>query len=122
MLSTDRILQEWKVWKELLEINTFDQNGSIRKIEAPSAIQSVWMHQAWIPFTYNGGGDHYCLDLAPTSSGKKGQVITMIHDDAKRQLLGESFEAWVADYVQKLETGFYVYSEADESIMASEEL
>lgn len=121
LLSTHRILHEWKIWKTLIDQNTFVTDGSAKKSIADKAIQPIWVHSAWIPFTSNGGGDHYCLDFAPTSAGTSGQVITMIHDAPSRLVLGDSFQDWIEDYVDKLETGFYVYSEEDECIMTKEE-
>lgn len=121
LLSTHRILHEWKIWKKLIEQDTFVIDGNIKKSTADKAIQPVWANTAWVPFTSNGGGDHYCLDFAPTSVGTNGQVITMIHDDPKRLILADSFQAWIEDYVYKLESGFYVYSEYDMCIMTKEE-
>lgn len=81
------IMDEWESWKKLVDEGEFSGDES-----TPDAgIQSVWWHPAWIPFATNGGGDSLCLDLAPAKKGTKGQVISMNHETAKRQLIAPSF-------------------------------
>src|SRR5262249_19841494 len=60
-------------------------------------IRSDWWHPKWLPVTeYGGGGDLRCLDLAPKSRGKVGQIITWYHDDAFRGVVAKSFTQWLA--------------------------
>jgi cell wall assembly regulator SMI1 len=87
LLSLDAIVREWKVWKQLTDSGEFKKARS-----GPGAHHaSDWWNPAWIPLTYNGAGDHHCLDLAPTPKGAPGQIIQMIHDDADRTLVGYSY-------------------------------
>ena len=94
-LSTRRILEEWTVWKNLLDRGHFD--GA--KAESDAYVKAVWWSPAWIPFTYNGAGDHLCVDLAPSSQGRSGQVITLWHDDGARKKKADSFAQWFAEFV-----------------------
>lgn len=94
-LSSQRILDEWAIWKNLLDGGDFD--GSKAKPDA--GIQSVWWSPKWIPFTYNGAGDHLCLDLDPAGGGRAGQVITLWHDDGARKKKADSFAQWFAEFV-----------------------
>jgi cell wall assembly regulator SMI1 len=82
-LSLDRIVHEWTLWKELLDSNTFAGYLS----EPDNGIRNDCYNQSWIPFTYNGAGDNYCLDLAP------------------------SFDQCLESYRQALHDGSYVYSD-----------
>lgn len=97
-LSTSRILQEWRIWKELLDGGDFEGSES----NPHSGIRPVWWSSAWIPFTYNGAGDHLCLDLDPTESGIPGQIITLWHDDGERAKQADSFLLWFTKYVEQL--------------------
>lgn len=106
-LSTDAILDQWQVWKDLLESGDFDGIES----EPEEGIRSDWWNARWIPFTHNGGGDHYCLDMAPDQAGHAGQVITMWHDMAAREIQAASFAAWFQKYVAAVVAGEYTYSE-----------
>jgi cell wall assembly regulator SMI1 len=106
-LSTSAIFDQWKVWKELLDSGTFDGNNS----EPEPGIKDDWWNAKWIPFTYNGCGDHHCLDLAPAQGGRVGQVITMWHDMGERTLLADSFSSWFDAYVRDVIAGKYVYSD-----------
>jgi cell wall assembly regulator SMI1 len=99
LMCIAEIRQEWMSWKQLTESGEFkDEEG------APDAgIQAAWWHRGWIPFASNGGGDSFCLDLAPASGGVIGQVITMNHETAARTLLAPSFAAWFAELAGSLE-------------------
>ncbi|MCE1184953.1 MAG: SMI1/KNR4 family protein [Rhodocyclales bacterium] len=106
-LSTHAILGQWKIWKDLLDSGDFAGISS----EPAAGIRNDWWNPKWIPFTHNGGGDHLCLDLAPTPEGQSGQIITMWHDMGNRERLAESFQAWLAHYIQDVQAGRYVYSD-----------
>ncbi|MGF1836888.1 SMI1/KNR4 family protein [Photobacterium sanguinicancri] len=106
-LSTERIADEWIVWKDLLDSGDFAGFSS----DPDKGIQSDWWNQKWIPFTYNGCGDHLCVDADPASFGTVGQVITMWHDSSERELLAHGFSEWFADYVKAILEGRYVYSD-----------
>jgi cell wall assembly regulator SMI1/ankyrin repeat protein len=101
LLATEDIVAEWRSWKQLLDGGEFAgrQSGPDR------GIRDAWWHFGWLPFALNGGGDSYCLDLAPTPDGKVGQVITMSHETAERKLLTPSFAQWLADLAESLEGG-----------------
>ena len=96
-LSSQRILDEWAIWKDLLDGGDFD--GA--EAEPGAGIQPVWWSPKWIPFTYNGAGDHLCLDLDPASGGRAGQVIALWHDDGARKKTADSFAQWFAEFVDK---------------------
>lgn len=49
----------------------------------------------WVPFAYDAGGNHFCLDCRP---GGPGQVGIMFYDggDTEPRLLAPSFGAFIA--------------------------
>ena len=94
-LSSQRIMEEWTIWKNFLDNGDFDGN----EIKPAIGIKPVWWGPKWIPFTYNGWGDHLCLDLDPASQGRTGQVITLWHDDGARNKKADSFAKWFTDFV-----------------------
>ncbi len=106
-LSTDAIAEQWNVWRELLESGEFEGIAS----EAERGVRTDWWNRNWIPFTHNGGGDHYCLDLQPATDGALGQVITMWHDMGERRIVAVNFHAWLAEYVASVRAGNIEYSE-----------
>lgn len=106
-LSTDEILAQWTVWKELLDGGDFADIKS----DPASGIRDDWWNAGWIPFTHNGGGDHLCLDLVPETSGSLGQVITMWHDSGERELVAPNFENWFKSYIKQVFSGAIVYSD-----------
>lgn len=111
LLSFERIIDEWSIWKDLLDKKTFQENGSSFTSDPDKGIKNDWWNPLWIPITYDGSGNHFCLDLDPTDEGKYGQVIRMWHDDSIRSLEANSFTEWINAYAIKLQNGDYIYSE-----------
>jgi cell wall assembly regulator SMI1 len=116
-LSSDEVLGQWNIWKELLDDGDFDGAES----EPAHGIGNDWWNARWIPFTHNGGGDHFCIDLAPAATGQAGQVISMWHDSAERTLLAPDFGAWLKTYVDAVCAGDYVYAEEYDAIVSRED-
>lgn len=108
-LSLERMREEWKVWKDLLDEGDF---AGIQSDTDGQLVRKDWWHRAWIPLTYSGSGDHHCLDLAPGALGQSGQTIMMWHDHGARPVVAQSFEAWLTDFADRLEAGAFVVSEA----------
>lgn len=107
LLSFDRIADEWSIWKDLLDKGTFENNSS----EPNTGIKNNWWNPLWIPITYDGSGNHFCLDLDPAPEGTYGQIIRMWHDDPERSLEANSFTEWITQYTKNLQSGEYIYSE-----------
>ena len=118
LLSSERVIDEWSLWKELLDKGDFEDSRS----EPSIGIKSDWWNSKWIPITYDGSGNHYCIDLDPDKGGKSGQVIRMWHDSAERELIASSFKEWISNYVSDLEKGNYVYSEDWGGIISKDDL
>jgi cell wall assembly regulator SMI1 len=97
------IIREWKIWKKLLDDGTFDGSESSPR----RGVKSAWWSGAWIPLTGDGAGDHLCADLDPDKGGAAGQVITMWHADARRNLVAKGWAAWLAELAGDLEKKRY---------------
>lgn len=116
-LSTHRIIEEFNTWKNLLESELQE------KISTPDdGVKSDWWNVNWIPFTSDGCGDHYCIDLSPTASGTKGQIITLWYELAEREIVSKSFSSWFDEYIEQLYSGDLVYSKEYNSIVHKDEL
>lgn len=110
-LSANRIVEEYKIWKDLLDNGDFTENGKPVTSEPEAGIKNNWWNPLWIPFTYNGSGDHLCLDLDPAEGGTYGQIIRMWHDDPERTIEAKSISEWIERFATGLENGTYVYSD-----------
>lgn len=118
LLSLDRMTQEWEIWKKLFYADTFVGHKS----KPIGPIKDDWWNPRWLPFTFNGFGDHLCIDLDPPAQGTRGQIITMWHDDSERRLLSVSFREWFADFVNALEMSRYEFSEEYGGVVEKEVL
>ena len=118
LLSIPRMLAEWTVWNDLLKGGDFE--GAVSTPDAD--VRADWWNPLWLPLTYDGAGNHCCLDLSPAPGGTRGQIIRMWHDDAERPLLASSFTEWITQYITALEAGEYVFSEDYDGIVSVDEL
>ena len=117
-LSLDAIRYHWSIWKELLDDNALSRSES----QPDGPIRNDWWNPKWIPLTYDGSGNHHCLDLSPAPGGDVGQIIMMWHDAPTRSIVANSLRAWLEQFAQDLETGAYVYSDEENALVKKDEL
>lgn len=107
LLSLARMRDEWTVWKQLFDAHTFEESrGETTSLK----VKKDWWNPKWIPLTYDGSGNHDCLDFAPTAAGDYGQIIGMWHDDGERYLVASGWREWLEEIVSDLEQGNLVFS------------
>ncbi len=106
-LSTTRIIEEWNIWKKLL-----DEDDIGEYISNPEdGVKNVWWNLKWLPFISSGAGDSICIDCDPDNSGSYGQVITLWHDMSDRKIFASDFHRWFNAYVTSLTSNNYSYSD-----------
>lgn len=104
-----RIADEWGVWEDLRRTQFVPEgydcepNGPIKGDE--------WWRLGWIPFCGDGGGNHLCVDLDPAEGGALGQVISMWHDMANRDLIAPSLTDFIEIIATDAEAGQLVWDE-----------
>ncbi|GME74618.1 unnamed protein product [Ambrosiozyma monospora] len=123
-LHHEEIIRQWKIWDDLLHEGMFDDTADQDSNEDyDSQIHpNCWWCSKWVPFTHDGSGDHFCIDLQPSSSGQSGQVITMWHDSPSRTVLAPSFKEYFGRYVIGVISGQFSYSEDYGGIINKSEL
>jgi len=109
LLSLDEIVSEWKINQGAYE----DQDNQ----EVDPEVQAKWWHSAWIPLSYDGAGNHHCLDLAPSAEGSSGQILSFWHDAPERRVLAKNFKEFIAGFVKALQIGLYTYSETEGQLL-----
>jgi len=84
-LSIDRIIDEYKIWKELYDDDDFSEDGKDYGCSPEEGIKpDFWWNPKWISLTADGGGNGKMIDLDPAPGGTAGQIIQMWHDDPIR--------------------------------------
>jgi cell wall assembly regulator SMI1 len=125
LLPTEGIADQWRTWRETMaamrELGVLTSEPGGLASEPDPGIRSDWWNVGWIPLASDGAGDSLCVDLAPAPGGRKGQLITMIHDDSPRPLVAGSFHEWLSALADGMESGAYVFSEYDEGVVRAED-
>ncbi len=106
LMPIDGIIGQWQCWKSLLDDGTFEDATS----DPDDGVKNDWWNPLWIPFTFDGSGNHICIDLDPATNGNVGQVMRMWHDSAYRDLYATSFSTYISTYITGLENGKYIYA------------
>ena len=111
LLSTQEIVEQWSVWKELLDEGSF-QDDDMDVVPDPG-VKAIWWNPRWIPITHDGSGDHDCLDMDPAEAGTVGQIIEMWHDDNVRPLRAPSFLSWLTTAASDMEAGTLAWEDGN---------
>lgn len=114
----ERIRDEWKVWNDLLDSGDLEDWHS----EPEKQIRSDWWNPKSIPLTHEWSGNHECLDLAPTEYGDLGQIISMWHDHAIREVIAKNFCSWLEQFAGELESGRYIVSREGEGLISVDDI
>ncbi|HXV91932.1 MAG TPA: SMI1/KNR4 family protein, partial [Pseudonocardia sp.] len=72
-------------------------------------IRADWWNPGWVPFAEDGGGNLYCVDLAPGERGVRGQVIRWEIHGGPCGPVAASFAEYLLGYRDDLTGGRYVY-------------
>jgi cell wall assembly regulator SMI1 len=70
-----------------------------RELLADGDFVANWWSPGWVPFLENGGGDHVCVDLDGTFTGRPGQLMEHWHDWEARRVLYPDLTSWLAAVV-----------------------
>lgn len=104
LMPISTIQSTWKMLK-----NMYDSHYEMSlERDEDGPVRSIWWHPRWIPFAFQVSGDHYCLDMYPSSEGHVGQVIEFIHDDEPRPILGRSVGDFLRQFEQGIRSGEYL--------------
>jgi cell wall assembly regulator SMI1 len=114
LLSLEDMINQWNIMKKLVDAGKFTNVAS----KPIGPVKADWWNIKWIPITYNGAGDLYCLDLDPAPGGEVGQIISFWHMDEKRERLASNFREWLQRYADELENGKYTVE--DEKLVVTD--
>ncbi len=117
LLSVQSVESKWDRRKKQLDSNAFEGISS----EPDQGIRADWWNPHWIPFTYDEGGNHLCLDLEPADGGTNGQVITWWHDTSDREVRFPSFTVWLERVLNGVETGEIVFDREEYNALVDAE-
>ena len=100
LLSCDGILQEVRVWRELLTGGDFDDLKDF--VAGGEALKAGWWQIGWVSLDADGGGNGAVLDLSPGPAGKAGQVIDMDHEAGPSGPMASDFIGYLTALAARL--------------------
>ena len=98
------VVQAWTTLKALWDEGTFAHAEEPASCD-DRGVRGWWWSPRWIPITADGAGNHQVLDLDPAPGGVAGQIVTFLHDSARREVVAPSFERYLASFAAQLERG-----------------
>lgn len=101
LLSLDEVVRTWQMWLDFLRPPGFDDS----RASPQGPIQAKWWNPRWVPVTWDGGGDHLCIDLDPAPGGVSGQVIYFSHEVGPVEVVAASWRAYLEGYAADLTSG-----------------
>lgn len=97
--------ERWRGWQEIGLAAPFLNEESPSRSHPAGAIRDAYTCPGWIGFLVVNGQGHVGLDLDPGPTGRRGQVITFGRDEAHKYVLAASLEAFLREYLDRLESG-----------------
>lgn len=106
LFSLKYMVSDWEAMKALFDAGDLSSEGI--SIETTGPVLAQWWNPKWIGIATNGAGDLYCVDFDPAPGGSVGQIIVFWHMVAKRQVIANSFRAWLEQFSDDLQRGNYI--------------
>ncbi len=100
LLSLDEVVGNSQMWRNF-RFN--ESNHSRARPDGP--ISQTWWKSRWVPITWDGGGDHLCLDFDPAPGGVCGQLICFSHEVGPVNVVADSWKSYLEQVATDLETG-----------------
>ncbi|MDI2127608.1 ankyrin repeat domain-containing protein [Yinghuangia seranimata] len=108
-LSVAGMMERRRSLEQLRETGTFD-TWPPRELDPERArVRFAWWHPGWVPFAADGGGNLWCIDLAPPEHGTRGQVFAWEEHAGPLNPRASSFERFLSDYRDELLSGRHAY-------------
>ncbi|MFC0406899.1 SMI1/KNR4 family protein [Roseomonas elaeocarpi] len=106
-LSLGKALEAYAGWLDVYagggpEFDTaFNDEVSVQRRDGDPVYREYW-RPGWLPFSEDGGGNAYAVDLSPAPGGAYGQVIVIGPDEDLRRVLAPSLTAFLAEAAARI--------------------
>ena len=98
--SLTEIKEQINVWRDLTNDGYFDDPKHNQHKNTDHRVNlKQWFHPGWIPIS-NNNGDHIIMDLAPTTSGRIGQIFQFSHETGFVRYLADN----IIDYLLQIQS------------------
>lgn len=101
LLHLDAALATWTTFRGSQKI--FDKADPA--ISTAGAVRKRYWNPRWVPVAWDGVGEFLCLDLDPAPGGRRGQVVWFQKGSKRREVVAQSFDAWLERFAAELEAG-----------------
>ncbi len=111
-LPLARLIADWRMWSEI--IDSYDEETMRTDFDEfnislmPDKVREKYANKRWIPFAVIWDSNYLGLDFDPEVNGKAGQVINFGREEEQKSVIADSFESFIAWYINELERGNYL--------------
>lgn len=109
-LSIADLLEQWETWKDDVRENPELNESAYNSSAVPGVVKALYSNPLWLPFAYDGVGNHIGVDLDPGPNGRVGQVINFGCDEEVKYVLGQTVDDFIQRIVKELERGNFILS------------
>lgn len=93
-------LASYRTWREIYDEAGADfhaqYSAGVITARAGDPVRAEYWQPGWFPFSRDGAGNFYAVDLSPAPGGTYGQVIIIGRDEDERRVLAPSLTAFLA--------------------------
>lgn len=104
---------QWMSKEEILEVLSY--------MEGAEEVALNWWNTKWVPFLTDMTATEFCLDMAGSFDGIKGQILYVDGEDTPRIIMHSSIAKWLETVVIALESGIITGDEDVETVVSIEE-
>jgi len=101
-LSVSGIKSQWDTWYSLKDDGLNEELSDSMSSRPTGFIKALYLNPKWIPLTFDYGGNHIGIDFDPDQQGKIGQIIAFGRDDDQKKLFANSFDEFIALFLEQL--------------------
>jgi len=98
-ISLGRVAKQYNLWNGIFTDagENFSRDFDHCTARNGDPVYAEYWRPGWLPFSVDGGGNSYAVDLSPAPGGTYGQVILIGPDEDERRVLAPSLSQLLLD-------------------------
>lgn len=113
-VSLEQALNAYRVWLDIYQSagDNFASDFNQSSAREGDPVFCEYWRPGWTPFSLDGGGNSYAVDLSPPPGGTYGQVIVIGSDEDERRVLAKSVTELLANAAAQIDVSLATKGES----------